>query len=144
MWPFTFEERLAQWYNLRTNSSNLELESFLTQVHDWWWRSPMVNRYLNWDDHVNWPGPWDLLDENRYCDLARALGMLYTITLSAHPDIENITITQSDKGNLVLINHGKYILNWTPGELLNIDSTNIAITRQLTGEQLQQNLGYNT
>jgi hypothetical protein len=103
----------------------------------------MVNRYLTWEDCTTWPGPWDLLSNNRYCELARSLGIAYTILMSSCTGIESLSVAQTDRGNLVLVNHGKYILNWVPGELLNIDSTRISITRQATAEQLQQHLGYN-
>jgi hypothetical protein len=63
--------------------------------------------------------------------------------MSSCPGIESLSVAQTDRGNLVLVNHGKYILNWAPGELLNIDSTAITITRQISAEQLQQHLGYN-
>lgn len=143
MWPDLFEQRLADWYSLRSNPNNLTQEQYLHAVNDWWWRVPMVNQYLSWDNYTTWPGPWDLLEKNHYCDLARCQGIAYTILMSSCPGIESLSVAQTDRGNLVLVNHGKYILNWAPGELLNIDSTRISITRQISAEQLQQHLGYN-
>ena len=131
MWPTTFEERLSAWHKLRQTTKTLDLDLALSTINDWWFNSPMINRHLHWDDHESWPSPWDLLADNMYCDLARALGMLYTIAIIDHPEVESIELVRTENDNLVLINQGKYILNWAPRQLLNITSTNLNIKQSL-------------
>jgi hypothetical protein len=76
-----------------------------------------VNHYLTTDQIDSWPDPWELLYENYYCDLAKSLGMLYTLYLSSHKDKLDLEIriyTNPDTRqtyNLVWINQGKYVLN---------------------------------
>jgi hypothetical protein len=54
----------------------------------------------------------------------------------------DVSLAQCQEGNLVLVEQGKYILNWAPGELLNIDSMNPIILRQIDGVEIkQQHLG---
>ena len=53
----------------------------------------------------------------------------------------DVSIAQSDQGNLVLVEQGKYILNWAPRQLLNIESANINITRQINSDSLYQLIG---
>lgn len=141
MWPDTYEVRLAEWHAIRSNLKNLPLEDAAHAVNNWWFKSPIVSHYLHYDDWETWPTPWELLADNTFCDIARALGMLYTLTMSAHPEISDVSIAKTEHDNLVLINGGKYILNWAPRELLNINSTNIAIQRQVDGALLSKQLG---
>ena len=81
------------------------------------------------------------MNENHYCDLAKALGIVYTLMLMNRSDINDIKIADTDSGNLVLIDDGKYILNWGTGQLLNISSTKITIKKTLSGSKVVHLLG---
>jgi hypothetical protein len=93
------------------------------------------------DDYEKWPDPWSLLADNIYCDLARALGIVYTMLMLDRADIDTIQIAETDQGNLVLVNQGKYILNWGRDRLLNIEPTNFTITKSLDSSELVHLLG---
>ena len=140
MWPQTFEQRLLEWNQLREQHSNSQLQTLLISVNNWWWRAPMINHHLHWDDHPQWPDPWQLLADNEWCDLARALGIVYTIAM-----IDSgitVDLIQTDKhDNLVSINNFKYILNWAPGEILNNLPREIEIKHCLNSTQLHHKLG---
>ena len=97
----------------------------------------MVNHHLHWDDWRDWPDPWNLLADNIWCDVAKALGIMYTLLLVEHKDIVDIQMITDDEANLVLINDGKYILNWAPGEIVNISSTPRSIKKSVVPEQLK-------
>lgn len=122
MWPQTFEERLVEWKNLRTQAQDLAADVALLQINQWWWTTPQVNHYMHWDDWRSWPGPWDLLADNIYCDLARALGIVYTIMMIPQFDHVELQLAKTNDGNLVLVNDRKYILNYCPGDIVNIGS----------------------
>lgn len=141
MWLPHFEDRLQDWYDLRFHCTNQPLDACLADINRWWFAAPWRPYYLHWDDHPTWPGPWDLLADNVYCDLARAAGIVYTIMLLDRKDIGIIEISDTDRGNLVLIDRGKYILNWEPGEVLNISSTNIVVNKSLDSSKLVHLLG---
>jgi hypothetical protein len=126
MWPVLFEERLSSWVHLRQHAPTQDIESMLHDINLWWGRCPTVNRYLHWDDKSN----------NNFCNLAKALGIVYTILMVEHPDVKQIQIAQTDEDNLVLINHGKYILNWTPREVVNIESINTSIKKTIDASEL--------
>ena len=100
----------------------MPLEDCLAAVNSWWVRVPINSRYLHWDDSDRWPTPWELLNDNIFCDVARALGMLYTLAIIDRPDISELSMFQTDEDNLVQINNGKYILNWGDGQVVNINS----------------------
>lgn len=141
MWAHDFGDRLSGWRDLRDRCHTLALDQCLLAVNDWWWQVPTVNHYLHWDDHAHWPGPWELLADNIYCDVARALGMLYTVSMLERSDTPDIQLIQTKRHNLVQLEGGKYILNWCPGEILNIQSVDESPVRNLSSAAFQHLLG---
>ena len=138
MWPVNFAQRLESWNNLREQCQTLPIESALESINSWWFAVPWRPYYLHWDDQPNWPDPWQLLSDNHYCDLARALGILYTITLLDRADLGDATLVLTDSGdNLVQVGKSKYILNWDRDTIVNtIQATNIK--KQLTQSAVKQ------
>jgi len=119
MWPSQFERRLAAWNDLRQQSSAEQLLDLLQSINSWWHQTPWCPYHLHWDDRDTWPDHWQLLSDNIDCDLARALGIMYTIVLTERSDTVNSSIIQTESGNLVQVNQGKYILNWGRDVVLN-------------------------
>ena len=111
MWPDTFEQRLAAWNSLRSSTSSLPLDQCLTQINSWWQSAPWRAYHLHWDDRQTWPDPWQVLSDNIYCDLAKGLGILYTITMLDRADCQDAVLVETDQGNLVQVHGEKYILN---------------------------------
>ena len=119
-WPTTFDGRLHSWLQLREQAQNLPLELALTTINRWWFNSPWRPYYLHWDDQNTWPDPWQLLSDNIYCELARGLGILYTITLLDRADLAPVELVlTAESGNLVLVTPEKYILNWASDTIVN-------------------------
>lgn len=121
MWCSTFEQRLAAWNALRDRVRMLPKPDALAEINSWWQKTPWRAYHLHWDDRTDWPDPWQLLSDNIYCDLARGLGILYTITVLDRDDLQDAVLVDSDQGNLVLVEDGKYILNWDQSIGLNIN-----------------------
>ena len=120
IWPQTFEARLASWTFLREQCQDLPVEPALARINDWWFRAPWQPYYLHWDDRLSWPDPWQLLSDNVYCEVARGLGILYTITLLDRADMAPAHLVLTDAGhNLVLVTKEKYILNWNATSIVN-------------------------
>ena len=119
-WPTSVDQRFKVWQDLRQSVLNLPTESALESINTWWFNSPWKPYYLHWDDRQVWPTPWELLNDNWYCDLARGLGILYTITLLDRPDLASADLVLTESGdNLVLVDKTKYILNWKPDSVVN-------------------------
>jgi hypothetical protein len=138
MWPANFALRLESWNDLRDRCQTLPPEQALESINTWWFDVPWRPYYLHWDDQPNWPDPWQLLSDNHYCDLARALGILYTITLLDRADLGDATLVLTTTGdNLVLVSKSKYILNWDRDTVVNTNQeTNIK--KQLTQSAVKQ------
>ena len=130
IWPAAFAARLDRWNQLRNQVQDLPIESALTKINQWWFRAPWVPYHLHWDDQATWPDPWQLLSDNMYCDLARGLGILYTITMLDRADMTPASLVLTQEGhNLVLLPNEKYILNWEPDTVVNTNSE-LKIQRQ--------------
>jgi hypothetical protein len=120
IWPATFSARLESWHRLRDQTQNLSIESALLDINAWWFRSPWRPYYLHWDDQHTWPDPWQLLSDDVYCEVARGLGILYTIKLLERSDLAPVDLVLTEEGtNLVLVAKEKYILNWEPDSVVN-------------------------
>ena len=129
MWPHTFPERLTAWANLRAQAASLPLEKSLTAINTWWFQTPWRPYHLHWDDQLTWPDPWQLLDDNIYCGLARGLGIMYTITMLDRSDLQDAVMIESGSDNLVLADKSKYILNWDADTVVNT-SPDVTISRR--------------
>lgn len=141
IWSSVFEERLSAWYHLRQQVHDQPLETALLQINDWWWRAPIVTKSMTWRDVQTWPDPWDLIGQSGYCDLARALGMLYTVMMLARQDVDSLELVETEDNNLVLINHGKYIMNWSPGTIVNNLSPRITTKRSINSRAFERHIG---
>jgi hypothetical protein len=120
MWPNTFGQRLASWNLLRDRCQHLSTKSALEDINHWWFSAPWQPYYLHWDDQATWPDPWQLLSDNVYCEVARGLGILYTITLLERADLAPARLVLTQLGsNLVLVGKTKYILNWAADTIVN-------------------------
>ncbi len=123
-------DRLRLWQDFRHRISSLSLEQAVWETEHLWTYAPYQKYYLTLDEVKDWPGPWELLFENYYCNLAIALGMLYTLYLSEHrPELEiRVYYEPSSMAqyNLLFVDQGKYVLNMEHDTVLNktqIDKT---------------------
>ena len=138
MWALTFDRRLRAWYTLRESAQTLPMESALTAINAWWFQCPWQPYYLHWDDQAAWPDPWQLLSNNVYCEVARGLGILYTITLLDREDLTSASLVLTQTGhNLVLADQTKYILNWEADTVVN-NNHEVVVHRQLTQNQIHK------
>ena len=137
MWARTFDARLASWNQLRSAVAAMPADQCLHAVNAWWFDTPWRAYHLHWDDQPTWPNPWQLLDDNLFCELARGLGMLYTISLLDRSDIQDAELIDTGSDNLVLVEQKKYILNWDRDQLLNINLTPVNPRHRLSQEQIK-------
>lgn len=124
MWNLRSDQRLNEWKRFRTSLNDLDLSSAVSATAHLWSYAPFVGHYLDPAKPEDWPDPWQLLDENYYCDLAKALGMLYTISLSKHGEntdleLQIVTDKNNNYSHLVYIDQGKYVINYWHDEVVN-------------------------
>lgn len=138
MWPHTFEQRLTAWNKLRDSVQASPKETCLQDINTWWFASPWSAYHLHWDDRDTWPDPWQLLEDNVFCSVARSLGIMYTIVMLERPDLQDAVMTDTGSDNLVLVDQGKYILNWDKESIVNINSSKSKQRRILTLQDLKK------
>lgn len=140
MWLRTFDERLLDWAELRGRVFDQKLETALTTINRWWFAAPWCAYHLHWDDFESWPDPWQLLEDNVYCPVARGLGIMYTIALIDRPDLQTAELIEVGSDNLVVIPGEKYILNWDRDTVVNINLTATPVRRRISQQQLKQRI----
>lgn len=123
MWAKTFSQRLLDWNLLRTECSMLPTEVALEKINAWWHQTSWTPYRLHWDHKHDWPTPWEILDDNIYCPLTRALGMAYTILILELP-VEAELIETKEGFYLISVNDGSQILNWDANTILNTQPIN--------------------
>lgn len=140
MWPRTFPERLQSWAALREQCAVADPHTALTAIDAWWQQTPWCPYHLHWDDRATWPDPWQLLDDNMYCSLARALGIMYTIAMIDRKDLQDAVLFEAEGDNLVQVASGKYILNWSGTTPLNINPSTKNLRRQISQQEILQQI----
>lgn len=137
-----YETRLKEWHNLKESVINLDTQSKCVQIDNWWQKAPIVTHYLHTHSISTWPDPWELLVENEYCYVARALGMCYTLYMTDVKDFEmaNAVDQMGNDVVLVLVDNAKYILNYWPDTVLNNCLQDFTIKKTLDLAVLLQKL----
>jgi hypothetical protein len=140
MFKLTATERLTRWREFRKSLDTLSLEEALRETVDFWHSCPFAPYYLDQDKPETWPNPWTLIEENYYCDLAKALGMLYTISFTKHNPKVELRIYYDPETrysyNLVWIDDGKYVINLIEGAVVNKQLTDNLILKVKYNEEL--------
>lgn len=136
MWKLEAGERISRWRDFRKTLDSLNFEQALESTVDFWRSCPYHAFYLDVTAPENWPNPWDLIADNYYCDLAKTLGMLYTICLTKHGDnLEAEIRVYNDPEtrytyNLAVFGQGKYVVNYSDNKIVNISSIETKLVLQ--------------
>jgi len=76
----TYEDRLIAW---RTFRSQLDQEKDPIQsAIDFWTAVPEVTRNIDPYDSKTWPDPWEMIEENSFCEYTKILAIGYTLMLT--------------------------------------------------------------
>ena len=139
VFQLNYETRLSDWYDLRVRLEDSSLEEKCVDIDKWWQKAPLVNHHLHILDSENWPDPWQLLVENTYDEVARALGICYTLLLL---DVENVEICDAtdNTGNdvvIVLVDNAKYILNYWPDTVLSNTLEDFTVRRTVSLDNIK-------
>jgi len=139
VFQLNYEARLSDWYDLRVHLEDSSLEEKCISIDKWWQKAPLVNHHLHILDSENWPDPWQLLVENTYDEVARALGICYTLILL---DVENVEMADAtdSMGNdivIVLVDNAKYVLNYFPDTVLSNKLSDFNIKRKVTLDNIK-------
>jgi len=140
---FDFYSRLRAWTSLRETLKDQNIETQCIEIDRFWQQSPMSNHYLHPADIKTWPDPWQLIDDNIYCPYARALGMIYTLSLLGIQDIDLVSATDYNSVDvvLVLVDSAKYVLNYWPNTVVNNKLSDFTVVRYYDITPIIQKVG---
>lgn len=126
MFELDTTDRVLAWRKFREKLDDLTLEEALEETSKFWLQAPLTKQFMCPYDKETWMNPWELLEYNKYCDFARALGIFYTLCFTSHSKYCTITLSvyrnkrHSEDYNLVVVN-GKYALNFHIDNYVNIE-----------------------
>ena len=130
MFKLSDSERLSRWKSFRQSIIPLSFADACSQTLIFWKSCPFAPYYLDANNPANWPNPWELILDNCYCDLAKCLGIMYTLHLSNHsvglnPELRVYydTITRHTY-HIAYFDQGKYVLNLIEDEVVNKEHIN--------------------
>jgi len=122
--------RLDHWKKFRQDLGLLSLDQAVHQVNNFWQTCPFIPFFLEYDKVESWPDPWQLITENYYCDLAKSLGIVYTLHLTAHKDqlFPELRVYFDPNTryyyHIAYLCRGKYVLNLIEEEVVNKEHIN--------------------
>ena len=142
VFQLNYDSRLRSWYDLRQKLQNSDTQTKCVEIDKFWQAAPLINHHLHPNDVSSWPGPWDLLSENMYCELARGLGMVYTLLLLGITDVDFCLATNdnSEDVTIVLVDGAKYVLNYWPNTVLSNNLNDFTIVKKLDIDTIKTKL----
>jgi hypothetical protein len=143
VFQLNYDSRLRSWYDLRQTLQNADTKTKCLEIDKWWQSTPIVNHYLHPHEIDTWPTPWELLYDNEYCHIARGLGMIYTLMLTGIKDVD-FSLGKDDNNEevaLVMVDRAKYVLNYWPDMVVNINLKNFKITNSLSIKNIITKIG---
>ena len=138
-----YEARLKAWHLLRQELVGQDIKIICSQTDNFWQKCPIVNHYLHTDYVTDWPDPWVLLSENMYCNVAKALGICYTLLLTGVNDIKMVQAIDNNNEEviLVLVDNAKYILNYWPNTVVNNCLQDFTIKQTVNIDHIKTKIG---
>jgi len=116
--------RFASWLQLRENLETSE--NPLKEVTEYFLKLPRVKIYTDPYDSATWPTPWELIDENEYCEFNIILGICYTLQLTerfknTQPKI-NVAIDNVNKTVYYLLFVDDKVYGYVDEEWIGVDA----------------------
>jgi hypothetical protein len=138
-----YNARLRAWHDLRKSLKNVDTQTICVEVDKFWQRTPINVHYLHPADVVDWPGPWELINDNEYCIYARGLGMVYTLLLLGINNVDIVEAIDYNRENvvLVLVDDAKYVMNYWPDSVLNTSLADFTVTKQINISSIKKKIG---
>ncbi len=113
--------KLKAWKEFRQALETSETP--LQDVATLWSRAPFVNPFLDPNNPSKWPDPWKLILDGKFDELAIALGICYTLTLTERfkdQKIEIHTSMFSGESRYIVVVNNCDVLNLFCREVTNV------------------------
>lgn len=118
-----YEDRLLEWSEFRQSLEHAH--DPIKDVIEFYNVAPTVSIHTDPWDKTTWPDPWELLEENQYCDFCRVLGMCYSLQLTDRfnrvPFEIHIVIDNEKSATYYLLHVGNSVIGYTYGAYCNVN-----------------------
>ena len=108
------DERITLWREFRNTLE--ECNDPFQRTLEFWQKAPVTEKYLNQYNSQEWPTPWEVLKQNRYCPVAIPLMIGWTLKLTTkftkEPVLIKISIDHKTKRVYNLVNVKDKIIDW--------------------------------
>ena len=108
------DQRITLWREFRNTLEGCK--DPYTETLKFWQQAPVTEKYLNQYNSQEWPTPWELLKENRYCPVAIPLMIGWTLKLTTKftkvPVLIKISIDHKTKRYYNLVEVENTIINY--------------------------------
>ena len=112
-----YEDRLLEWSEFRKSLEHAN--DPIQDVINFYNAAPTVSIHTDPWDKTTWPDPWELLQENQYCDFCRVLGMCYSLQLTERFKGSNfeihIGIDRKKSRTVFLLMIDDIVIGWNEG-----------------------------
>lgn len=120
------------WRDLRASmTAELSDIDHLNLVAKFWSLAPQSSPFTDWDSPHLWPTAWELINDNDFDSGMCALGMEYTLLLSADQrwdsnrlELQLITFADRSRQDLVLCIDKNLMLNYSYGTIIPVSEVN--------------------
>ena len=139
IWYKNTTERILAWREFRSNSVDMAVDTLIEAVNTWWTFSPWVRKTIDPYKSETWPTPWDMLNRGEFCRSAIALGQAYTLWMTAPTTNVELWLVNnfSEKDvHLVVVIDEKIMLNYTLGQVMNIEECDFEVLNKITKKDL--------
>ena len=85
-------ERVRAWREHRRQLSELPFEQAIDFTLDFWNKTPVMERWLDWDFPDTWPTPWEILAGNEICSIAVTILMHDSLKFSNQSDYSEMSL----------------------------------------------------
>jgi hypothetical protein len=113
------EQRLSLWKTFRDEIKNLTTQEQLNRVAEFFARTPIGSRSLDYYTPESWPDPWEILYHRTFCQNSISLLIYYTLVLLPQFELETeiwLVDTKEDRF-LIVVADGQYVLNYELGAI---------------------------
>jgi len=112
MFDKKYEDRLVIWSNFR---ETLETANDpIQEAIDFWSTATLTSLAADPWDTATWPTPWEMIEENIYCEFVKLLAIFYTLQLTERfsKDVFEIHIATTSDNRYYLLSVNQRIIGY--------------------------------
>lgn len=122
------DDRIIEWRKFRDSIQSFSENQQLAKTLEFWSSCPVVQFYIDFDNPITWPTPWEIIHNGNMCDVGLVICMMHTLInlektnwpanrflISVIKDLEH----QSYK--TILIIDGSKVLNFETNKISKMD-----------------------